>query len=236
MKELERPAIVRQADDRGGRIAAFKKRHAAFEKKDRDRLQDAIAMGEILCRERDACVEERREWLKVLETEYGVSQPSANNWMFIYTNRGKLLPDNNMGYTEALNYLRGLKDGQPAAADEDVELDDRQEELRARVLAGEAVVVNMNEDEALVKWATAKGLYARVDRATEWGNPFRIDEDGDREAVIHKYEHHYLPHKDKLMSEVGSLRGKVLGCHCAPEACHADILARLANEGSPNGE
>lgn len=26
------------------------------------------------------------------------------------------------------------------------------------------------------------------------------------------------------------LRGKVLGCHCFPLACHADVLLRVAND------
>jgi len=29
-----------------------------------------------------------------------------------------------------------------------------------------------------------------------------------------------------------NLRGKILGCYCAPLACHGDILARIANEES----
>jgi hypothetical protein len=28
-----------------------------------------------------------------------------------------------------------------------------------------------------------------------------------------------------------TLKGKSLGCWCAPESCHAEVLWRLANEG-----
>ena len=31
------------------------------------------------------------------------------------------------------------------------------------------------------------------------------------------------------MSHIHELKGKVLGCWCAPQACHGDTLAELAN-------
>jgi hypothetical protein len=105
-----------------------------------------------------------------------------------------------------------------------------QEELRVRLERGEAVAVNMNRDLALVRWAEARGLYVRVDRRTPWGNPFLIGEDGDRETVIRRYAEH-LPRRAELVRDIATLRGKALGCHCSPLACHADVLARLANEG-----
>ena len=62
-----------------------------------------------------------------------------------------------------------------------------------------------------------------------WGNPFRIGAD-TREQVISKYEEHIK--NRHFMSEVDiyDLRGKDLACHCAPLACHADVLLRLAND------
>ncbi len=32
-----------------------------------------------------------------------------------------------------------------------------------------------------------------------------------------------------LREKLPELKGKILGCWCAPEACHGDILAELAN-------
>jgi hypothetical protein len=90
----------------------------------------------------------------------------------------------------------------------------------------------MGVDRALMAWAVAHGLFVRVDRRTPWGNPFRIGRDGDREAVVAKFRD-YLPHKDGLLGQLASLRGKALGCHCAPEMCHADVLADLANAAAP---
>jgi hypothetical protein len=68
----------------------------------------------------------------------------------------------------------------------------------------------------------------RIDRPSIWGNPFRIGPDGTRHQVIQKYRAWILtqPH---LLARLPELRGKVLGCWCAPQACHGDVLAELAD-------
>jgi hypothetical protein len=63
---------------------------------------------------------------------------------------------------------------------------------------------------------------------TKWGNPYVIGRDGNRDQVILLYER-YLPTRPDLMAEVPTLRGKRLGCHCAPLPCHGDVLAKLAD-------
>jgi hypothetical protein len=68
-----------------------------------------------------------------------------------------------------------------------------------------------------------------IGRPSKWGNPFLIGRDGDRAQVIARYEH-WLLENETLMSALDELRGLVLGCWCAPHACHGDVLARLANE------
>ncbi len=68
-----------------------------------------------------------------------------------------------------------------------------------------------------------------VGRPTQWGNPFEIGRDGDRAAVIKKYEE-WLRGQPNLMRALGELKGKVLACWCAPKPCHGDVLLRLANE------
>lgn len=67
-----------------------------------------------------------------------------------------------------------------------------------------------------------------IDRTTVWGNPFRIGPDGDRDQVIAAYEAH-LRFSPELRKRLPELRGKVLGCWCAPQPCHGDVLARWAN-------
>lgn len=73
----------------------------------------------------------------------------------------------------------------------------------------------------------------RIDRATNWGNPYYIgkDKDGTRDEVIRKYRM-YL--RAKIVS--GSINlselknAKRLGCWCKPKACHGDVIATLLQE------
>jgi hypothetical protein len=68
-----------------------------------------------------------------------------------------------------------------------------------------------------------------VARPSRWGNPFSIDEHG-RKRAIEMYER-WLLANDELLAQVPSLKGKRLACYCKlDEPCHADVLARLANE------
>jgi uncharacterized protein DUF4326 len=63
-----------------------------------------------------------------------------------------------------------------------------------------------------------------------WGNPFVVGKDGSREEVIAKHKAWLLsPENKELMSQIHELKGKVLGCWCAPLPCHGDMLAELAN-------
>ena len=66
-----------------------------------------------------------------------------------------------------------------------------------------------------------------IGRPSKWGNPFIIGRDGNRDQVIARYEQWVItqPH---LMAALPELAGRVLGCWCAPNACHGDVLARLA--------
>jgi hypothetical protein len=67
-------------------------------------------------------------------------------------------------------------------------------------------------------------------RPGPWGNPFVLGKDGNREQVIALYRE-WLPQQAELMRRLPELKGKVLGCFCAPLPCHADVLAELANHG-----
>ena len=69
-----------------------------------------------------------------------------------------------------------------------------------------------------------------IGRPSKWGNPYRIGPDGDRTEVIRKYREHVMNSLD-LLKDLRLLRGKVLGCWCAPNPCHGDVLAELCNAG-----
>lgn len=61
---------------------------------------------------------------------------------------------------------------------------------------------------------------------TGWGNPFRIGRDGTREDVIARYRE-WIQTRPDLRARLEELRGKRLGCWCAPFACHGDVLVEL---------
>jgi hypothetical protein len=67
-----------------------------------------------------------------------------------------------------------------------------------------------------------------IGRGSKWGNPFWIGSDGDRAAVIAKYER-WLADQHQLLRALDELRARDVLCFCAPKPCHGDLLLRLAN-------
>ena len=67
-----------------------------------------------------------------------------------------------------------------------------------------------------------------IGRPSKWDNPFVIGKHGTRDEVIQRYRE-WLMSQPELLAEVKTLKGKVLGCYCAPAACHGDVLSELAN-------
>lgn len=73
-----------------------------------------------------------------------------------------------------------------------------------------------------------------IGRSGPWGNPFPIipGTSETRERVIEKYAEYFEeniisdPAKHKALL---ALRGLRLGCHCKPQACHGDVIARYLN-------
>jgi len=101
---------------------------------------------------------------------------------------------------------------------------DDEKRLRGVLEEGLAVVVNFRSHPRLIAWAKETGRLERIDRNSIWGNPYLLDDDGDRETVIANYRDHYLEFKPSLLMRIGDLEGKALACWCAPEPCHGDIL------------
>lgn len=67
-----------------------------------------------------------------------------------------------------------------------------------------------------------------IGRPSKWGNPFSIGKDGNRQQVIEKYSK-WIQSQPNLLIALPELKNKVLGCWCSPQACHGDILTKLAN-------
>lgn len=69
-----------------------------------------------------------------------------------------------------------------------------------------------------------------IGRPSIWGNPFVLGRSGTRQEVVDQYRK-WLFTQPALLARIGELRDKVLGCWCAPQACHGDVLAELADSG-----
>ena len=68
-----------------------------------------------------------------------------------------------------------------------------------------------------------------IGRPGKFGNPFTIGADGDRAQVLIKYREYLRTRPDLVAAAKADLRGKVLGCWCAPLPCHGDLLAKVAD-------
>lgn len=71
-----------------------------------------------------------------------------------------------------------------------------------------------------------------IGRPSKWGNPFPLEAEDDREECLASYRLWLLNQPD-LLAALPELRGKVLGCWCAPRLCHGQVLAELANGLGP---
>jgi len=73
-----------------------------------------------------------------------------------------------------------------------------------------------------------------VARPSRWANPFWPSDRWSRAAAVRRYEVYLFEHRPDLVAQLPGLRGRRLACYChLDEPCHADALARLANEEAP---
>ena len=80
-----------------------------------------------------------------------------------------------------------------------------------------------------------------IGRPGPWGNPFtHLQTDtkakwivSSRDESIEAFECWVESRSDPeslwIAENVGTLRGKVLGCWCSPKRCHGEVLLKLAN-------
>jgi len=95
-------------------------------------------------------------------------------------------------------------------------------DIKSRIIDTEITkIVNVGKNEK-------HDIY--IGRGSLWGNPYAIGYDGDRDEVIRKYKYDFDRGFLKSKKEDSlSLKGKILGCHCKPAACHGDVLAEYLN-------
>lgn len=99
-----------------------------------------------------------------------------------------------------------------------------------------------NRPESLVVHLKREPCDVRIDRGTPWGNPFELGSDGDRATVIRLHLDWVATGEAPISTVKGTwnpawvrehlpeLRGKRLGCWCAPQRCHGETLSALAAE------
>lgn len=94
--------------------------------------------------------------------------------------------------------------------------------IKSRVInAGLTKVVNVDK---------CKTYDVYIGRGLKWGNPYAIGYSGDRDEVIRKYKYDFEREFLKFnKQDIIELKGKTLGCHCKPAACHGDLLVDYLN-------
>lgn len=75
-----------------------------------------------------------------------------------------------------------------------------------------------------------------IGRPSVWGNPFSHLHKtlaqvkvASREEAISKYKEWLVKQPELVEKAKKELKGRVLGCWCAPKACHGDILSAIVN-------
>lgn len=81
------------------------------------------------------------------------------------------------------------------------------------------------EDDDHVYIGRNMSFYVAGAVASKWANPFSAKKFG-RKKCLELYRE-YILSNPALMNSLEELRGKTLGCWCAPEECHGDILISL---------
>lgn len=71
----------------------------------------------------------------------------------------------------------------------------------------------------------------RVDRGTDYGNPFVMRGEADRTRVCERYDLYAMWRLTMEPNWLDPLReAPALACWCAPRQCHAETLVRLLNQ------
>lgn len=82
------------------------------------------------------------------------------------------------------------------------------------------------------KYKSAFDVY--IGRGSDWGNPYVMAErsQAERDRVVKAYEVDFNAAREQgiITDEMLiALKGKRLGCFCAPKRCHGDVIAAAVN-------
>jgi hypothetical protein len=191
----------------------------------------AVEAGRMLLEAKNDASIPRGGWRQWVEREAGIPYSTAQRYcqLVVAVSNGSIAVDN-IARAEQQGALPAAQEtGDDNTPPAEWTTDQRGRKRRAE--RGECVLANMREgaDEALIAWAKDNVLFVRIDRRTEWGNPFKMPDDGDRAEVCRKHAKFYFPNKPGLLARTRELQGKVLGCWCYPQECHGQIIAEIVN-------
>lgn len=76
-----------------------------------------------------------------------------------------------------------------------------------------------------------------IGRGSPWGNPYTHNPGRTlakylvetREQAINGYRR-WIMEQPELLARLPELKGKTLGCFCAPKHCHGDVLVELVEQ------
>lgn len=117
-------------------------------------------------------------------------------------------------------------------------------DLAEQLLAGGTIVVNVRKSgphKRLVPWLVERDLLSYVGHAgnrhtwpqSDFANPYVREAKVDRQAMLRHYREFLSGRQDLLRRlRAGELSGVALGCWCAPQPCHADVLREYAESSS----
>ena len=96
-------------------------------------------------------------------------------------------------------------------------------------------IVNLSKVDNIKEWiqeGSGNNIYiARETRhhtRSTWCNPYRLKDHGyNREIVLDLFLNYFIQNKE-LIQCLPDLKGKILGCWCAPNRCHGEILHIMA--------
>lgn len=93
------------------------------------------------------------------------------------------------------------------------------------------LVVNLRHSNAWTRYV-GRPMYGnkdpRIAAGSALGNPFK----GEREEAVRRFEAYFLDRLKKdeeFKAATLKLRGETLACWCAPQACHANVIASYLN-------
>jgi hypothetical protein len=97
----------------------------------------------------------------------------------------------------------------------------------------------MAEQPIRIQLSRAKGWRmpentVKVDRSSQWGNEFRVEDFASAAECVAMFEHDIRKfacfHPAEYEAWIAPLRGKNIGCWCRlDKPCHGNILLELAN-------